>query len=58
MSLPGMLAANPRLDRWVGFEPDGRVRIAFGRMEYGQGIATALTVRNSEYLRQLGLLIG
>jgi nicotinate dehydrogenase subunit B len=40
--IPGMLAANPRLDRWVGFEPDGRVRIAFGRMEYGQGIATAL----------------
>jgi nicotinate dehydrogenase subunit B len=42
MSLPGMLAANPRLDRWLGFEPDGRVRVAFGRMEYGQGIATAL----------------
>lgn len=40
--IPGMLAANPRLDRWVSFEPDGRVRIAFGRMEYGQGIATAL----------------
>jgi CO/xanthine dehydrogenase Mo-binding subunit len=40
--IPGMLAANPRLDRWVGFEPDGGVRIAFGRMEYGQGIATAL----------------
>ena len=42
MSLPPMLAANPRLDRWVSFEPDGRVRVAFGRMEYGQGIATAL----------------
>jgi nicotinate dehydrogenase subunit B len=42
MSLPGMLAANPRLDHWVSFEPDGRVRIAFGRMEYGQGITTAL----------------
>ena len=40
--IPGMLAANPRLDRWVSFEPDGRVRLAFGRMEYGQGIATAL----------------
>jgi CO/xanthine dehydrogenase Mo-binding subunit len=40
--IPGMLAANPRLDRWVSFEPDGRVRVAFGRMEYGQGIATAL----------------
>ena len=37
-----MLAANPRLDRWVGFEPDGRARIAFGRMEYGQGVGTSL----------------
>jgi CO/xanthine dehydrogenase Mo-binding subunit len=42
MSLPPMLAANPRLDRWVGFEPDGRARIAFGRMEYGQGIGASL----------------
>ena len=42
MSLPPMLAANPQLDRWVRFQADGRVRIAFGRMEYGQGIATAL----------------
>ncbi|WP_309605599.1 molybdopterin cofactor-binding domain-containing protein [Phenylobacterium sp.] len=40
--IPAMLAANPRLDRWVSFDPDGRVRVAFGRMEYGQGIATAL----------------
>src|SRR5277367_542127 len=40
--IPAMLAANPRLDRWVSFEPRGRVRIAFGRMEYGQGIFTAL----------------
>ena len=40
--IPPMLAANPRLDRWVRFEPDGRAWIAFGRMEYGQGIFTAL----------------
>jgi CO/xanthine dehydrogenase Mo-binding subunit len=40
--IPPMLAANPRLDRWVSFEPDGRARIAFGRMEYGQGIGTSL----------------
>jgi nicotinate dehydrogenase subunit B len=40
--IPAMLAANPRLDRWVRFEPSGRARIAFGRMEYGQGIFTAL----------------
>src|SRR5438045_4130050 len=40
--IPPMLAANPRLDRWVSFETDGRVRIAFGRVEYGQGIGTSL----------------
>ena len=40
--IPAMLAANPQLDRWVRFEPDGRARVAFGRMEYGQGIFTAL----------------
>ena len=40
--IPAMLAANPRLDRWVSFEPDGRARVAFGRMEYGQGIGTSL----------------
>ncbi len=40
--IPPMLAANPRLDSWVRFEPDGRARIAFGRMEYGQGVGTSL----------------
>lgn len=40
--IPPMLAANPSLDRWVKIEPDGFVRIAFGRMEYGQGVATSL----------------
>ncbi|HZZ32740.1 MAG TPA: molybdopterin cofactor-binding domain-containing protein [Phenylobacterium sp.] len=40
--IPAMLAANPRLDRWVSFQPDGRARIAFGRMEYGQGVSTSL----------------
>jgi CO/xanthine dehydrogenase Mo-binding subunit len=50
MSVPGMLAANPRLDRWVRFEPDGRVGIAFGRVEYGQGVATALAQLAAEEL--------
>ena len=40
--IPGSLAANPRLDRWVRFEADGRVAVAFGKMEYGQGIFTSL----------------
>ncbi|MDE2488234.1 MAG: xanthine dehydrogenase family protein molybdopterin-binding subunit [Alphaproteobacteria bacterium] len=40
--IPPALQANPELGRWVRFEPDGRARIAFGKMEYGQGAATAL----------------
>jgi CO/xanthine dehydrogenase Mo-binding subunit len=40
--IPATLQSNPSLDRWVGFEPGGVVRIAFGKTEYGQGITTAL----------------
>ena len=40
--IPANLAANPRLDHWVGFETPGVVRIAFGKVEYGQGAMTAL----------------
>ena len=48
--IPPMLAANPELSRWVSFEPDGRARIAFGRMEYGQGIGTSLAQMAAEEL--------
>jgi CO/xanthine dehydrogenase Mo-binding subunit len=48
--IPPMLAANPQLNRWVTFEPDGRARIAFGRMEYGQGIGTSLAQMAAEEL--------
>jgi len=40
--LPGILADNPRLDRWVGFAARGRVRVATGRVEIGQGVLTAM----------------
>ncbi len=40
--IPANLAANPRLDRWVGFETPGMVRIAAGKVEYGQGMMTGL----------------
>ena len=40
--IPQSLAANPRLDRWVRFETEGRVTVAFGKMEYGQGVFTSL----------------
>jgi CO/xanthine dehydrogenase Mo-binding subunit len=37
-----LLAANPRLDRWVGFPAKGRVRVSTGRVEIGQGVLTAM----------------
>jgi len=36
------LAANPRLDRWLRIEPDGRVVVRSGKVELGQGVLTAL----------------
>jgi nicotinate dehydrogenase subunit B len=50
MSIPQSLAANPRLDRWVGFEQPGLVRIAFGKVEYGQGAMTGLAQIAAEEL--------
>ena len=40
--LPPLLAANPRLDRWVGFPAPGRVNVSTGRVEIGQGVLTAM----------------
>ena len=40
--LPSMLAQNPRLDQWVSFPEPGKVRIATGRVEIGQGVLTAM----------------
>src|SRR5947207_5344204 len=41
-ALPGMLAANPRLDQWVRFASPGRVTVSTGRVEIGQGVLTAM----------------
>jgi CO/xanthine dehydrogenase Mo-binding subunit len=41
-ALPPLLAANPRLDRWVGFAAPGRVTVSTGRVEIGQGVLTAM----------------
>jgi CO/xanthine dehydrogenase Mo-binding subunit len=41
-SLPASLIENPRLDRWIHFQPDRTVRIATGKVEMGQGIVTAI----------------
>ena len=41
-SLPGSLATNPRLDSWLHIQPDGKVIVLAGKVEFGQGITTAL----------------
>jgi CO/xanthine dehydrogenase Mo-binding subunit len=50
MTIPASLAANPRLDRWVGFEQPGLVRVAIGKVEYGQGALTGLAQIAAEEL--------
>jgi nicotinate dehydrogenase subunit B len=49
-TLPQSLTDNPRLDRWVGFEPDRSVRVATGKVELGQGVLTALVQIAAEEL--------
>src|SRR5215831_6298359 len=40
--LPGILADNPMLDRWVSFPAPGKVIVSTGRVEIGQGVLTAM----------------
>jgi CO/xanthine dehydrogenase Mo-binding subunit len=40
--LPATLAANPRLAAWLDFTEPGAVTIRSGKVEYGQGVWTAL----------------
>jgi nicotinate dehydrogenase subunit B len=40
--LPALLEQNPRLDQWVAFPVQGRVRVSTGRVEIGQGVLTAM----------------
>ncbi len=48
--LPQSVANNPRLDRWLRFDPDRTVRLAVGKVEIGQGVITALTQIAAEEL--------
>ncbi len=41
-SLPGSLNANRRLSQWLAINADGTVTVRTGKVELGQGIATAL----------------
>jgi CO/xanthine dehydrogenase Mo-binding subunit len=49
--LPADLAANPVLARWLDFSRDGEVTIRTGKVEYGQGIWTALAQIAAEELQ-------
>jgi nicotinate dehydrogenase subunit B len=49
--LPADLAANPVLARWLDFSRDGEVLIKTGKVEYGQGIWTALAQVAAEELQ-------
>jgi CO/xanthine dehydrogenase Mo-binding subunit/aerobic-type carbon monoxide dehydrogenase small subunit (CoxS/CutS family) len=48
--LPADLAANPVLSQWLDFGRDGEVTIRTGKVEYGQGIWTALAQVAAEEL--------
>ena len=48
--LPKSLIDNPLLATWIGFEEGGRVRLATGKVEIGQGVLTALAQIAAEEL--------
>ncbi len=50
MAISQSLRDNPRLDRWLRFEPDRTVRVATGKVELGQGILTVLAQIAAEEL--------
>jgi CO/xanthine dehydrogenase Mo-binding subunit/aerobic-type carbon monoxide dehydrogenase small subunit (CoxS/CutS family) len=50
-SLPADLAANPVLARWLDFSRAGEITIRPGKVEYGQGIWTALAQVAAEELQ-------
>ena len=50
MTLPSILADNPRLDRWLNFAGAGKVEVSTGRVELGQGVLTAMTQIAAEEL--------
>jgi nicotinate dehydrogenase subunit B len=48
--IPQTLQNNPSLERWVSFPTAGRVRVAVGKTEYGQGMLTGLAQIAAEEL--------
>jgi nicotinate dehydrogenase subunit B len=47
---PGPLKDNPSLDRWVAFPSPGAVTVCTGRVEFGQGVLTAMAQIAAEEL--------
>ena len=50
-SLPAHLQTNPVLARWLDFSENGQVTVRIGKVEYGQGIWTALAQIAAEELQ-------
>jgi nicotinate dehydrogenase subunit B len=48
--LPKDLAENPRLSQWVDIGPDGGITVRIGKVEFGQGIRTAMAQIAAEEL--------
>ncbi len=48
--LPASLVTTPELDRWVRINPGGTITIYTGKVEYGQGIQTAVAQIAAEEL--------
>jgi nicotinate dehydrogenase subunit B len=49
-TLPLSIQNNPRMERWLRFDPDHTVRLAVGKVELGQGNVTALAQIAAEEL--------
>ena len=49
-ALPGSLQANPQLDDWIRFDPEGTITVRTGKVELGQGIRTAIALIAAEEL--------
>jgi nicotinate dehydrogenase subunit B len=48
--LPPTLLANPELNRWLEFQPEGKVTLRSGKVELGQGIVSAIAQIAAEEL--------
>lgn len=50
LDIPPTLAVTPWLDQWIRFDPQGKVQVFSGKVELGQGIASAIAQIAAEEL--------